>query len=153
MTIAQASKTRIENPPVIGRFSGIQTRCQHRSSATGQVSNGIGVEFTRREWDSNPVRWIVQRFIECARRRPRYRIPPASDSRFLWRGSPPSVGDGSLVGSNEPCLHATRALLPCLAPDQTWTKVDAAPWFAQQPVYVMKICSRLYPESGVSPLA
>ena len=33
MIIAQASKTRIENPPVIGRFSGIQTRCQHRSSA------------------------------------------------------------------------------------------------------------------------
>jgi hypothetical protein len=34
MIIAQASKTRIENPPVIGRFSGIQTRCQHRSSAS-----------------------------------------------------------------------------------------------------------------------
>ena len=30
---------------------------------------------------------------------------------------------------------------------------SAASWFAQQPVYVIKICSRLTLSSGVSPLA
>ena len=46
--IAQASKTRIENPPVIGRFSCIPTRRQHRSSASCAKRSNAGVEFTNR---------------------------------------------------------------------------------------------------------
>ena len=45
-------------------------------------------------------------------------IPPTSESLFCGADLPPSVGDASLAGSNEPCLDVTR-LVPCLAPDHS----------------------------------
>ena len=35
---------------------------------------------------------------------------------FCGAGLPPSVGDASLAGSNEPCLNATRHVMPCCSP-------------------------------------
>ena len=44
-------------------------------------------------------------------------IPPASESRFLWRGLPPVDADRLAARPSMNLVSTQHALLPCLAPD------------------------------------